>query len=142
MYKRILVATDGSEHALNAAYTAARLAKELGSELTLLYVYTPPVRVTAAAIDTVPDNDPAVVETVQHAVLDRTAAVVREENTPFTTRAEVGYPAELIVGIAADDEYDLIVIGSRGLGGIKALVLGSVSDRVAHAADCAVLGVK
>ena len=53
-----------------------------------------------------------------------------------------GRPADVIVQTAIDDHVDLIVLGSRGLGGIKQLFLGSVSDRVADEARCPVLIVK
>ncbi len=142
MFKRILVASDGSDHALNAAGTAARLAKDLGSELTVLYVYTPLARVTPFGAVSAVDLDPAVVESIQSSVIERTTEVIREYRVPHSIRTEIGYPSEVIVGIADSDEYDLVVIGSRGLSGIKALFLGSVSDRVVHTAHCAVLVVK
>jgi nucleotide-binding universal stress UspA family protein len=53
-----------------------------------------------------------------------------------------GRPADIIVQTAVDDQVDLIVMGSRGLGGVKQLFLGSVSDRVADEASCPVLIVK
>ena len=53
-----------------------------------------------------------------------------------------GRPADKIVETAKDGAFDLIVIGSRGLGGIKEFFLGSVSDRVADEASCPVLIVK
>ena len=45
-------------------------------------------------------------------------------------------------GLSAEEKADLIVLGSRGLSGIKAFLLGSVSDRVAHHAPCSVLIVR
>ena len=53
-----------------------------------------------------------------------------------------GRPAEKIVETANKGMFDLIVIGNRGLGGIKKLLLGSASDRVADKAQCSVLIVK
>jgi nucleotide-binding universal stress UspA family protein len=54
----------------------------------------------------------------------------------------VGLPAEQIIAAARQDKADLVVIGARGLGAIKRLLLGSVSERVLHRADCPVLVVK
>ena len=53
-----------------------------------------------------------------------------------------GRPDDKIVETAKEEAIDLIVVGSRGLGGIKEFVLGSVSDRVADEASCPVLIVK
>jgi nucleotide-binding universal stress UspA family protein len=60
----------------------------------------------------------------------------------FTTKLVEGRPADKIVETAKLESCDLIVIGSRGLGGIKEFFLGSVSDRVADEAPCPVLIVK
>lgn len=53
-----------------------------------------------------------------------------------------GRPSERIVEVAKEGKFDVIVMGSRGLGGIKGFFLGSVSDRVADEAACPVLIVK
>jgi len=55
---------------------------------------------------------------------------------------EQGRPADKIIETATKGKYDIIVIGSRGLGGIKQLLLGSVSDRFSDKAPCPVLIVK
>lgn len=142
MFKKILLASDGSDQALHAAHVAALMAKELGATLTALYVYTPLARVTPfGAVSTV-DLEPAVIESVQESVTERTAAEIKEVGVPFEMRCEIGYAAEVITRIADDDGYDLLVVGGRGLSGVRALFLGSVSDRVAHSTHCAVLIVK
>jgi nucleotide-binding universal stress UspA family protein len=64
------------------------------------------------------------------------------KNLKISTRFLKGRAAEKIVETANEDFCDLIVVGSRGLGGIKEFFLGSVSDRVADEAKCPVLIVK
>ena len=59
-----------------------------------------------------------------------------------TTKMVEGRPADRIIDITNKANIDFIVIGSRGLGGVKQIVLGSVSDRVADEAPCPVLIVK
>lgn len=142
MFRRILLASDASEHALHAAEKAARLARENDACLTILYVYTPMARVTPFGPVSTIDLDPEVIQSVQKSVTDRTAAVVRRFEVPFNIRTEIGYAADIIVGVAAEDEYDLIVIGCRGHSGIASLLMGNVADRVCHTAHCAVLVVK
>lgn len=60
----------------------------------------------------------------------------------FTTKLVEGRPADKIVETAKLESFDLIVMGSRGLGGIKEFFLGSVSDKVADEAPCPVLIIK
>ena len=55
---------------------------------------------------------------------------------------ESGHPAETIARVAAEGNYDMIIIGSRGLGGLKKFFLGSVSNAVLQEASCSVLVVK
>jgi nucleotide-binding universal stress UspA family protein len=74
--------------------------------------------------------------------LDDTAAVLKEANVKHDTRMEWGNAAQMLTKIASSDGYDMIVLGSRGLGGIAGLVLGSVSDQVLHRAHCPVLIVR
>lgn len=146
MFAKILLASDGSEYALRAAKAAAELAKALNASVTLLHVFTmPSVQMTVPGAPGV-DVDPAAfstyVEQVQDAVAKRTGKVLDEAGVPYTTLLEAGHPAEVIVRIAEDDGYDLIVMGSRGLSAIQSFLLGSVSDKVLHHAHCPVLIVK
>jgi nucleotide-binding universal stress UspA family protein len=54
-------------------------------------------------------------------------------------KLEFGVPSDVIVEIAEKGNYDLIIVGSRGLGKVKRFLLGSVSDDVSHKAKCSVL---
>jgi len=84
----------------------------------------------------------AYIEQVQDSVARRTGRVLDEAGVPYEILTEVGHPAEVIVRIAEDDGYDLIVLGSRGMTAFKSFLLGSVSDKVSHHAHCPVLIVK
>ncbi len=61
---------------------------------------------------------------------------------PYQSRQKVGQPASEIVRVAEEEGCDLIVLGSRGLSGVQAFLLGTASDCVAHHARCPVLVVK
>lgn len=139
MFKKILVATDASEQALRACREAAGMAKAFGSEVTLIYVvYLPPMYKT--------DVGPGIRETLVDdgkEILQKS----KEEADASGIEAKVklireGNPAEVIVKESKSGAYDLIVIGSSGLGRAGALQLGSVSVRVADDADCSVLIIK
>lgn len=75
-------------------------------------------------------------------VLDRAARELKAKVTRLTRSMPTGHPAREIVAAAASFDADLVVVGARGLGGMKRLLLGSVSERVLHHARCPVLIVK
>ena len=75
-------------------------------------------------------------------VLSRVEAAFRDRVGALESSAIVGRPADEIVAAAREPGVDVVVVGARGLGLVRRLALGSVSDRVLHRADCPVLVVK
>jgi nucleotide-binding universal stress UspA family protein len=146
MFDKILLATDGSDGALHATGQAAEIAKKFGSKITVVYVCVPPMPVTTMVDMPGIDIDPTYVsrymEETGNAVARRTGKVLEEAGVNYELRTEIGHPAESIINVATEGRYNLIVIGSRGLSGIRSFFLGSVSDRVAHLAHCPVLIVR
>ncbi len=139
MIKKILIALDGSENAYKALEYAIQLAIDYNAQLNLLTV--------------VPDFEPKSNEESAYqrmlverakSYLDNAKEEIEETNhdIKFETEIVYGDPAENIITSAEKNEVDLIVIGSRGLSGVKRWVLGSVSDRVSDYAPCMVLIVK
>jgi nucleotide-binding universal stress UspA family protein len=146
MYRNILLASDGSEDALRAARAAAALARRFGAALTVLHVYVIPPSVVALYGVPGTGMDPGSLlqmeDAAHNAVMQRTGEVLDQEGVTYSTAGEIGHPAEVIARLARDRGCDLIVLGSRGLSGVRSFLLGSVSDRVAHHAPCSVLIVK
>ena len=146
MFKKVLLASDGSDFALRAAEAAAAIAKSMGASVTILHVFSAPLLQMAAPGAPGMDVDPSAVsdymEQIQDSVARRTGRVLEEAGLTYEVLTEVGHPAEVITRIAEDDGYDLIVLGSRGMTPIKSFLLGSVSDKVSHHAHCPVLIVK
>ena len=143
MFKTILVCADGSEHAMEAVKKAASLAKQTDACVLLL-------NVNDSAKETMPCVMPWQLELGEvQSVLDLTArqeAILRKAtelldvvNVRYQCLRECGHPASQIVRVADRESVDLIVLGSRGLGGFKSLLLGSVSEHVVHHAPCPVL---
>lgn len=140
MFNNILLAVDGSDHALNAARVAAQLARSMNSaELRIAVVY-----------DSIPPllGDPDF-QVVLNARLDETEKILQsavkavgEVPSTVSTETIAGDPAEAIIKIADTRKCDLIVMGSRGLGRLAGLVLGSVSQKVVSHAPCPVLIVR
>ncbi len=146
MFTKILLASDGSDYAVRAAQAAAELAKGLGASVTALHVFSMPVMQMAVpgppGVEIDPASVSAYMDEVHDSVSRRTGKVLEEAGVKYDVLTEVGHPAEVIVRIAEDDGYDLIVLGSRGMTAFKSFLLGSVSDKVSHHAHCPVLIVK
>lgn len=139
--RRILLATDGSPDAAFAGRAAADLARRAGAALDLVHVWQPILAV--AEYYPVPPLDPADHPTIQEveerearALLEREA---RHLGDDVATHLCSGRPADEIVALAARLDADLIAIGSRGLGPVRRLVLGTVSEEVVRRAPCPAL---
>jgi nucleotide-binding universal stress UspA family protein len=146
MFQHILLASDGSDNALRAAHAAAEIAKKFDARVTLLTVFNPPVMAPPFLGGPEPMIDAEVLtqqaEEIQEAVERRTGQALEQHGVVYEARREVGHPVDHIVGVAEKEHVDLIVMGSRGLGGLQSFLLGSVSDRVLHHAHCPVLIVR
>lgn len=145
MIRKILLCTDGSEHALEAARYALNVAQPLQAELILVSIFNPPVGSILWTVAPEPMSLDDVIytgDTVRDALTKATAAILTEAHIPFRMVVELGDPVQKIVEIAEREQADLIIMGSRGMGGFKSLLLGSVSDGVLHHASCPVLIVR
>ena len=122
---KILLATDGSKDAELAATTAADLAKSTNSELHIVYVGFERYR------------DEAQKE------LDTEVDMIRESGAQeIQAHLEFGIPDTAIIVLAEELGVGLIVMGSRGLGGVRRALLGSISDSVVRHAPCPVMVVR
>ena len=146
MFNKILLASDGSEDAMNAAAVAAEMATKFGSKVVVVNVFTMPPMVTPYVGSLGLDLDPValnrIADEAQAAVCKHTGEVLAKAGVSYETRNEIGNPAEVIITTAEEEKCDLIVLGSRGLSGVQSFFLGSVSDRVTHHAHCPVLIVR
>jgi nucleotide-binding universal stress UspA family protein len=141
--KTISVGVDGSEAAAVALDVAAREAALHGAQLHVVVVWQVPVSAYAAGggVALFDDETMDKLREAAQRVADNAVARVTELAPGLDVSADVleGQPAEKLLEACAESE--LIVVGSRGLGGFKRLMLGSVSDQVVHHATCPVLVV-
>lgn len=140
MFEKILLAVDGSEHALHAARKAAELARRMKPvEFRIVVTYdTIPMYLGEPNLQAAIDNR---MKDAQ-AVLKRATEEVGELPCEIHTELIEGDPAEAIIDVARTRSSDIIVMGSRGLGRLAGLVLGSVSQKVVAHAPCPVLIVR
>ena len=144
MFRRILAAFDGSSHARHALVAAAELAEANDGELTVMTVAPEPVvgsplglYAVPADLDEVNQKTTRTYQRMLDAAVDSLPAGLQV--TKVLTHGTAG---RAIAGEAAAGNYDLIVMGSRGRGELRSLVLGSVSHHVLHESPVPVLVVR
>jgi nucleotide-binding universal stress UspA family protein len=140
MFKEILLAVDGSDHALHAARVAAGLSNAMRSQRVRVVVAYDPIPPYLGepnlqnAINARLNESQAILQKAMEA-LGPVAAEVRGELLE-------GDAAESIIRVAMTHNSDVIVMGSRGLGRLSGLILGSTSQKVVAHAPCPVLIVR
>jgi nucleotide-binding universal stress UspA family protein len=143
---KLLLASDGSDNAVRAAEFAAELAAA-----------APIIKITVMVVNDIlehmkyysPLRSPVVLEEVDvffkekaQEALEKTMEVFEKRGIKAEGVTKMGNPAQEVVDYAHEGNFSLIVIGSRGMGSLKGIVLGSVSSKVIHLADCPVTVVK
>jgi MFS family permease len=131
---KILVPIDGSAHSDKALDYAIFLAKSCGASLGVVYVSNPPPIATS---DAERDSYLRLGETDADAILAKAEDRAKIAGLEIVKIKELGHPPTRIVNVASG--YDLIIMGSRGMSGMKAALLGSVSHTVSQQAVCPVL---
>lgn len=139
MFKNILLAVDGSSHAERAAALAAEMMRCGGSQLIVVVAYD--------AVPTYlgePNLQAAITARISEAesILEKAVSIIGDVGAPVKTEIMEGPPAEAILTVAETRQADLIVMGSRGLGRLAGLLLGSQSQKVVSHATCPVLIVR
>jgi nucleotide-binding universal stress UspA family protein len=140
MFKNILLAVDGSKHAEHAAKVAAELAQCMESaELRIVVAYDPIPPYLGE-----PNLQTAISARLNEAqeILQKAVETVGKSHLDIHTELIEGNSAEAIIEVAKTRNSDVIVMGSRGLGRLAGLVLGSTSQKVVSHAPCPVLIVR
>ncbi len=141
MFSTMLVAYDGSEQSWMAVRAAAEMAHKFNSQVIALQVF----EVSTAPLPGYSVSEDAqgvtrsFVDQLQTALEKEAAVIFDKASIRYELVREIGHPVGRIVAVAEREQADLILMGSRGMGGLKSLLLGSVSDGVLHHAHCPVL---
>ena len=139
MFKTILVAMDGSDHADKALATACSLARELNGDIHLVHV--PEIELIAMAVGVTPAVLPYNEEDVAKAgkkVIDRATEAAEGAGCKVSSsHVQQGDPAHVIQARAAEIGADLLITGRRGLGKLTGLLMGSVSQKLGQVVHCA-----
>jgi nucleotide-binding universal stress UspA family protein len=141
MLSKVLVPVDGSEYSLRALDTAIYLAKKIDANITVMHIIEnlPTVYVESQKVL----NDLlAKYRTESENILDKCKQIAEKSGVKIETVIAEGDAASNIVVYARNGGFDTIIMGSRGVGSFKEMVLGSVSNKVLHHANCSVVIVK
>ena len=145
---KILLAADGSEEADLALRTATDLATSTDSELHIVYVEAasyvfPTSDWETVGVEGLPTRLDEMAEEAARTNVDEQVQTVGETYGGIPgAHARVGFPDAEIVDLAKEIGAGLIVMGSRGMGGVRRALMGSVSDSVVRHAHCPVLVVR
>jgi nucleotide-binding universal stress UspA family protein len=148
--KTILHPTDGSEGARKALDFACELAAERHAQLLILHVQRrhgseriPPELEAFSEIEHIRASEARLLRTAAEFVVDEAKVAAESRGiAEVDARVAEGDPAAEILDTARRRKVDAIVMGSRGLGDLEGLLLGSVSHKVAHGAPCSCLIVR
>jgi nucleotide-binding universal stress UspA family protein len=148
--KKILVGVDGSEYSIKAMRLGVSFAKKYGARLYIVHVIDFPGFLAF--------SDPSMSRTVESTInslrskaekkaeelLSNVSSLALSENIELEAKVIDGSSsvAGSITEYAADNKIDLIVVGNRGLGGFKRILVGSVSQQILNHAHCSVLVLK
>jgi universal stress protein A len=138
----LLVPTDFSEHADLALERAMELSRRLGSRIHLLHAYHVGMQMGFPDQVVLP---PEFLETVRQAAETRLGALgarIARAGVPWEVHVSALAPITAILDTAETLPADLIVLGTRGLSGIKHVLLGSVAERTVQLAPCPVITVR
>ena len=155
MFEKILVPLDGSDHSVRALEKAVQIAKKFSGKVTLIHAYSVSMQPiilpepTMLSSPTIPILTAAEISRVVEAaratgerILKDGEARAKAEGVVVEALIVEGHAVQEIVRTAKEGNFDLIVMGARGVSHIRGLLLGSVSDGVIHHALCPVLVVK
>lgn len=147
MHKKILVGLDGSTHGLEATREAAALAKVFDAEIHLLtvtrpYKVSPKLRQYLEA-ENLLGEPKYVMDEMTNSIVSEAKDIVTDAGLEkVKTVVREGKPARALLDYAHNNDIDLIVVGSRGVGEVDSALLGSVSQKVSMLGKCSVLVVR
>ncbi|MDA1477012.1 universal stress protein [Bacillus changyiensis] len=139
MYKKILLAVDGSTHSERSADHAIMIAS-LVPESTVECIYV--LDYSKAKSEVLHSASSAQLESDRRKKLKNIEEKFKTADIPYKVTMKHGDPGPMIVSFANDHGFDIVIVGSRGLNSLQEMVLGSVSHKVAKRVNCPVMIVK
>jgi nucleotide-binding universal stress UspA family protein len=139
MFKCIVLALDGSEHSLLALQYARRFAESFGAKLIMVHAYS---RTSDLRDYEGYDRLVSQRKNAGQQIFESARNRLGEVSIDIEEDLLEGPAAEAILSVAEIRKADLIILGTRGMGSFKGLLVGSVSNKVTHHASCPVMVVR
>jgi nucleotide-binding universal stress UspA family protein len=140
MYRKILLAYDGSEGAEKGLAAGINLAKLHQAQLWVLAVQERLPRFSGT-IDEV-QEEKALADEQYGKLLQQAQVRAQEAGVEVKTAMRPGHPAQTIIEVAKEGNFDLVLVGHSGLSGVWAAFLGTTAEKVSRHAPCSVLIVR
>ncbi|MEC5425492.1 universal stress protein [Virgibacillus sp. C22-A2] len=138
MYNKILLASDGSEHSIRSAKHAIELAKNFNGTIEVVYV----IDGQSSKNDVLQSASKYEIELKRKEKIKAVLDLLGESSVEYEVKLLHGEPGPTLIEFANANNFDCLVIGSRGLNKLQTMILGSVSHKVAKHVECPVLIVK
>jgi nucleotide-binding universal stress UspA family protein len=141
LFSKTLVPVDGSDISYRALDTALFLSERLGSKITAIHVMeqVPTVYIQSQKLL---DELFEAHKNESQKILDKCSSIATQKGIVINTTLLEGNPASTILEFSQREKYEVIIIGRRGMGHFRELVLGSVSSKVLHHSSCPVLLIR
>lgn len=139
MYKKIVVAYDGSEHSKKGLSVALELAKMFGSSVAIVSVAHIP-----DFVETKDELNGMLTEAKQYyaKLHEEAIKIAHDVGVEIATAVVPGHPANGVVSYAESIKADLIIVGQRGRSGVARYIVGNVAENIVRHAHCSVMVIK
>jgi nucleotide-binding universal stress UspA family protein len=141
LFSKVLVPVDGSENSHKALDAALLLSEKLGAKVTAIHVMEDMPVLHIQSEKLLRELLDAYKKEIQ-LILSKCSEIATKKGLTINTELLQGNPASTILNYCEKAKYDIIVMGSRGMGMFKEMLLGSVSSKIIHYSCCPVMIIR
>ena len=141
MFTKILVPVDGSDNSYRALEAALVLSEKLGSNISVVNVMEQ-VPITHIESEKLLSELLEAYKKENQEILSKCSEIARQKWITIKSVLLQGNPAPVILDFIRKENFDLVIMGSRGMGKFKELILGSVSSKIMHHSPCAIMIIR
>ena len=141
MFTKILVPVDGLDNSYRALESALVLSEKLGSIISVVNVMEQ-VPITHIESEKLLSELLEAYKKENQEILSKCSDIARQKGIAIKTVLLQGNPAPVILDYSKKENFDLVIMGSRGMGKFKELIIGSVSSKIVHHSPCAIMIIR
>ena len=141
MFTNILVPVDGSDNSYRALDAALLLSEKLSSNITVIHVMEQ-FPITHIGSEKLLSEVLEAYKKENQDIISKCSEIATQKGLTIKTLLLQGNPASVILDYSKKEKFDLLIMGTRGLGKFKELILGSVSGKIVHHSPCAVMLIR